>query len=394
MGTLGIRTNRIYVPAILALALIAFSGCQKTDSPAGNSAARAELDIRLSVDGATVGDVETGADAEGTKSVVTGSTLNESGRTFGIIACEHEDTPTEYRIYDADNANLYGNIQAWYGNYNSLGTKWWYSHQASSSARFSPLYFLTDNTAKHLDIYAYAPWKSGVTIQSGYQYSITSVAESDLPDLMYATYEDAGGNPTNTDIVIDNGPAVPVNIRFHHALSRIVFHFKLANAQNTGLDGQHALRLWQINLQRSSASATPLYTQGNMNLLTGDVTNAGLSQREQKVTYATNSDGSSDYDISRDDAWTEFNMLVHPAEYLQDGDFSFEFYFNGNSPSQATISKYDIRRLDLVHPDGTTFGFQPGCSYHFYFIIENYIHLQNVVVDTDWEPADETEIKI
>lgn len=388
METRGIRT---YMPAFFALALLVSAACQKEDSRADSAVARTELDIRLSVDGGA------SVSEEQTKSVVTGSTLNESGRTYGIIACEHEDTPTDYKIYDADNANLYGNIQAWYGYY-STGTGWWYSYESSASSRFKPLFFVTNDVSKHMDIYAYAPWKSGMTIETGYQYNLASVAEGDLPDLMYATYEDGEGNPTNTDIVIDNGPAVPVNIRFHHALSRIAFHFKLATAQNTGLDGQHAIRLWQINLQKADVSATPLYPSGTMDLLTGDTTPMGLSQRVQTVTYATSqytSDGIYTYDIYQDNAWKTFNMLVTPVIYQQDGDFTFRFYFNGNNPvSQRFVFDYAIRMGDLLHPDGTTYGFQPGYCYHFYFIIDNYIHLQNVVVNTDWTLTDETEIKI
>lgn len=379
------------MPAFFALALLVSAACQKEDSRADSAVARTELDIRLSVDGGA------SVSEEQTKSVVTGSTLNESGRTYGIIACEHEDTPTDYKIYDADNANLYGNIQAWYGDYNSLGTKWWYSYESSASSRFNPLFFVTNDVSKHMDIYAYYPWKSGVTIETGYQYNLTSLAQDDLPDLMYATYEDGEGNPTNTDIVIDNGPAVPVNIRFHHALSRIAFHFKLATAQNTGLDGQHAIRLWQINLQRSAASLTPLYTRGTMDLLTGNVTYTGFSQSEQIATYATDNNYSyvlGTYDIYQSDAWKTFNMLVHPTKYLQDGDFSFRFYFNGNGPAQALNYQYEIQRSDILHPDEITYGFQPGYCYHFYFIIDNYIHLQNVVINTDWELTDETEIKI
>ena len=394
MGTRGHIDITAAATAILMLAatLIAIPGCQKDDSPVESAAvARAELDVQLSVDGGM------SVSEEQTKSVVTGNTLDQSGRTYGIIACEHEDTPTDYKIYDADNANLYGNIQAWYGNFNSKGTGWWYSYESSASSRFNPLYFMAEDVSRHMDIYAYAPWKSGVTIQSGYQYNLTSLAEGDLPDLMYATYEGEGGTPTNRDITLVDKATIPLKINFHHALSRIAFHFKLANAQNTGLDGQHAMRLWQINLQRSAASTTPLYTRGTMDLLTGNVTYAGLSQLEQIVTYATENGNSSSalgtYDIYQDNAWKTFNMLVPPTEYLQDGDFSFRFYFNSSSFGQYFIQEYAIQRSYLRHSDGI-YGFQPGYCYHFYFIIDNYIHLQNVLINTDWQLTDETEIKI
>ena len=393
METRGIRTYRTYgtyVLTFLALALTALSGCQREDCRTESNAARAELDIRLSVDGGA------SVSEEQTKSVVTGTTLNESGRTYGIFACVHEDTPSEYRTYDYDNANLYGNIQAWYGYFNSK-TDWWYSYESSAGSRFKPLYFMAEDVSRHMDIYAYAPWKSGVTMQSGYQYNLTSLAEGDLPDLMYATYEGDGGTSTNRDITLVDKATIPVKINFHHALSRIVFHFKLANAQNTGLDGDHALRLWQIRLQRSAASSTPLYTRGTMDLLTGNVTYTGFSQTEQTVNYATSqysTDGISTYDIYQDNAWKTFNMLVHPTEYLQDGNFSFRFCFNGNGPAQILNYQYEIKRSDLLHDDGTTCGFQPGYCYHFYFIIDNYIHLRNVVISTDWELTDETEIKI
>lgn len=387
METRGIRT---YMPAFFALALLVSAACQKEDSRADSTVARTELDIRLSVDGGA------SVSEEQTKSVVTGTTLNESGRTYGIIACEHEDVPSEYRPYDYDAAGIYGNIQAWYGDYSSMGTEWWYSYEASANSRFRPLYLVTDDTSRHLDIYAYSPWKAGTTITDGYQYDLTSVAETDLPDLMYATYEDGEGNPTNKDIVIGNDPSVPVNIKFHHALSRICFHFKLATAQNTGLDGQHTIRLWQISLLRKPGAETTLYTKGTMDLITGEVTSTQAPLPEKlSVTYATTSDKNQQkqYDIYQDNVWKTCDMLVHPIELLQDGDFSFRFYFEDIYPQNTLAFDYEINRSDLLHSDGA-YGFQPGYCYHFYFIIDNYIHLQNVVINTDWTLADETEIKI
>lgn len=382
-----IRGIKYILPLILLL-----TACQKEDAgdtPANQTESKALLEIKQEV-----ADVEAS-----TRSVVGGTTLAENGRTYGLIVCKHEDTPTDYEIYDKDDANIYGNIQGWYGNYNSKGTGWWYSYEATVSARFKPLFLFTNDVSKHLDIYAYAPWKSGITIQDGYPYNLTSTTESNIQDLMYATYEDGGGSPTNSDLAIASNTTIPVTVHFHHALSRIVFHLKLANSQNTGKDGQHAIRLYQISLLHKTGAATPLYTTGNMNLITGAVTTGQtVSQKEQYVTYATSqstTDGIGGYDIYQSDVWKSFNMLVHPTTYLTDGDFSFRFYFNGTSEFQQTLTQtYEIKRSDLLHSDGTTCGFQPGCCYHFYFVIDNYIHLQNVKINRDWTLNDEEEIKV
>lgn len=385
METRGI-TRILSTAALLGAVLALPAGCRKADGPDGGGAVKTTLDIRVSVDGTRdAGGVET-------RSVVTGNTLNQSGRTYGIIACEHEDSPAAFRIYDADDANIYGNIQAKYS-----GSRWVYGFEPTVSATFYPLFFVTQDTSRHMDLYAYAPWKRGITVGAGYEYDLALVNEPDIPDLMYATYEDGDGNRTNRDITFVNNANIPVDIHFHHALSRIAFHFRLAKEQYAGLDGWHAMRLWQIDLRRSESSATPLYTHGTMDLLTGEVTHMGKSQEQQTVTYATalnRTDAVSTYDVYKEGVWKTFNMLVHPTGYEQDGDFSFRFFFNGNTPStQAFIQDYPIPMSDLRHGDGTC-GFQPGFCYHFYFVIDNYIHLQDVVIDTDWTSADETEIKI
>jgi len=361
---------------ILALFLL-LTACQGVEVPSvaqpGDGYARAQLDVTLQVDN--------------TKSVVEGTTLAKDDRTYGIIACEHEDVPTEFPIYDRDNANLYGNIQAWYGNYYNgskyLGKKWWYSYEASSSLRFSPLYFVTDNTSRHMDIYAYAPWESGVVINNAIKYDLVSVSEKNLPDLLYATYDDADGNPTNINISIVDQSTIPVSIQFHHAFALIAIHFKLATVQDIGFDGIDTIRLSQIDLVKASSSVTPLYSEGKMDILTGNLTNSGFSRDKQSVTYST--------DLSSSEDWSTSYMLVYPTEYLQSGDFSFKIMFNGNDIHQTIIQDYSIQRSDLLHIDGT-YGFQKGYCYHFYFIIDNYIHLQDVVINTAWELTDETEL--
>lgn len=331
-----------------------------------------------------------------TRSVVTGSSLNVQGCSYGLIICKHEDSPSLYEAYDKEKSNLYANIQAWYGNFNSKGTKWWYSYESTSDARFEPLYLVSEDTTQHLDIYAYSPWKKNVTIQDGYTYDLTSVNEASLPDVMYATYEGGDGStPTNKNHSIGRS-SIPVSLHFHHTLARICFHFKLATAQNTGLDGQHAVRLYTIKLLRDKGSATPLYTRGNMNLLTGALTtDLAVVKNEQTVTYATSqssTDGIGAYDIYQDNVWKEFNMLLHPVAYQADGDFTFQFWFNGTENGQTLIQTYDIPRDVLKHTDDS-YGFKGGCCYDFYFVIDNYIHLQNVSI-SEWTDTDEEEIKV
>lgn len=381
----------IKVFIVLSLLLSACQSSDFTDSLNQGEPGRVVLDVKTDV-----ADIETSCSEPigGSRSVYTGTTLNESGRTYGIMITEHNDTPTDYAPYDAQ--NLYGNIQAWYGNYSSKGTKWWYSFQSTSGSRFNPLYLVTDDTSRHFDIYAYSPWKAGITIENGYSYNLNSVKQDDLLDLMYATYEDEDGfTPTNLNKTFDKNNPVPVKIHFHHALSRIVFHFKLANSQNIGIDGQTGLRLFRISLNNTEGAITPLYTQGRMNILTGEVTTMqARTSFEQIVDYATGNDKYIySYDIVSSDNWSDFNMLVHPIPYQADDDFFFRIYFNSSAPSNKLVHTYNIKRSDLLHADGT-YGFQSGYVYHFYFIIDNYIHLKNVIIKDDWTNTDEEEIKI
>lgn len=388
-------TNQHTLLTLLTLSL-SFMACQPegnlTDAPQTSGTGSAVIKPMPDIADVTVEASELMLNPS-SRSVYTGTTLQEDNRTYGIIICQHLPTTSgqspalsDYVPYDLQ--KLYGNIQAWWGSYNNKSRRWWYSFENSSSSRFDPLYLVTDDKSRHFDLFAYSPWRSGITIESGYTYNLASVAQSNLPDIMYATYEGTDGTtPTNIDKAFPNDDnPIPINIHFHHVLARIVFHFRLANPQNIGYDESNQANLYQIGLQRNKNATTELYTRGKMNLLTGEVTKEQVySQSEQYVNYGNSGIGT---------AWKEYSMLVHPTPYMADGDFSFRFWFNSANDKEELIHTYDIKRSDLLHPDGTTYGFQPGYVYHFYYILDNYIHLQNVVIDTDWTDTPEEEIKI
>ena len=371
-----------------AVLLLTAAACQREEldatAPGGTTGVATLVSPVIDVVQPTTADATVSAD---TRSVVTGTSLAQNGRTYGMFVCKHEDgTPSRFERYNS--LGLYTNIQAYYSG------GWQYSYASSSSAYFTPLTLFVDDP---LDIYAYAPWSYMATLTGGYEYNITALAYSDYPDLMWASYEEGvdDATPTNRNLCIGAVTELTPKFHFHHALARIALHFKLANTLATaGYDSPHAMRLYQIDLNRADAAQTPLYTQGTMDLITGVVTPKGFSQSTQTVTCATgSSSGTDSWDITSSTSWSTYSFLVTPTTYLADDDFSFKFRFNGSGNAQQVIQSYSIQRSDLQHADDT-YGFQPGYTYHFYFVIDNYIHLQNVAIDREWTNADEQNYNI
>lgn len=355
------------------VASLALASCTTEDElTADDTMHRSELLVNASI--AAGG---SWAEDPSTRAVVTGTTPSNNF-TFGLFACEHEDAPGTFVPFSGNED--YRNLRAIRSS-----NKWLWSFESSTGATFTPLYFITDDTSKHLDFYAYAPYKSGVRLNHGYDFKI-----NDQTDVMWASYGQGGptGEPTNIDCAIVKKTPIPLNIQFHHALARIVFHFKQVYNENGGSNvthdpdfDNHDNYISSIVLQKSDQSQTYLYMDGNVNLLTGEVTPL------VPPTYGTSQTISYNNTIFNT-TYNSANLLLYPIEYQQDGDFVVKFTFNSN-----TVLSYSLNKADITHEDGTV-GFQSGYVYHLYFVFENYIRLDHVVINDTWTMGEETEVNI
>lgn len=368
--------QKIHITTASLIASLALVSCSAEDGLTSNETptCRSELQVNASI-----------ASSEGwtedlsSRAVVTGTTP-ANNFTFGFFACDHEETPATFVPFSGNED--YRNLRAIRSS-----NKWLWSFESSTSATFNPLYFITDNTDKHLDFYAYAPYKSGVRLNHGYDFKI-----DDQTDVMWASYGQGGavdGTPTNRDCTIVPKGTIPLNIQFHHALARIVFHFKQVYNENNGSDAthdpdfdDHKNYISSIVLQKSDQSQTYLYMDGNVNLLTGEVSplNPPTYGTSQTISYAGTT-FNTNYNNTAD-------LLLYPIEYQQDGDFSVKFTFNTN-----TVLSYSLKKSDITHANGTV-GFQSGYVYHLYFVFENYIRLDHVVINDTWTMGEETEVNI
>lgn len=310
------------------------------------------------------------------KSVVEGSSLDEDGRTYGLFLCRSGDSG-----YGAWVSDRYSNLRAVYDD------GWCYATASLSSRTFVPLNLITDDASQAFDMYCYSPWFPDTEVDGGLSYDLSSVEEGDYDDFMYATYEDAQGDPANLSLFVVDGATLTVPVHFHHALARVVIHLKLAVAQDSGLDSASSMRLCRAELVRPQGSGTPLYTKGCMDILTGAVSQ---SQSESDTVQAVVCDTL----VSSSSVWTSTSMLVHPQDYVGDGDYHLRLYFNGSDVAHSLATDYPIRRSDITHSDGVTCGFCAGYSYHLRFVLQDYVHLEGVSVCADWDDGGETGIGI
>ena len=76
-----------------------------------------------------------------------------------------------------------------------------------------------------------------------------------------------------------------------------------------------------------------------------------------------------------------------PTE-VEDDALCMHFYLNGTEHPQS----YVIKASDVLHSDGVTRGFKSGYIYTFNFIFDNYVRLDNVQIDDDWETDEKNYI--
>lgn len=382
------------------VASLALASCTTEDElTADDTMHRSELLVNASI--AASGEV---SDPHQSRSIVSG-TSPFSNFTFGLFINKHNDDSDVLEPF-SDNA-VNWNIKATQSG--NTKNNWVWAYANASSTTFSPLtLYSPDPENEHIDLYAYSPWKSGVTLEKGYVFNLASQTQgnsNNIEDVMYATYTGAG----NLDKEIGEAN-LPLGIQFHHALSRININLRLKNPQQAGYDNWHYLCIRKIVLSRKSGAATPLNIVGSMNPITHELTPVKSFETTQQIEGVTLTDNNRNtyrgYTLTQlknnnvhlivDDNYRSYDMLVYPTEYLQDDDFELKFYFDSDYESEALVQSFPIKMSDITHSDGVTTGFKAGYTYKFYFTIDNFMRLSNIVISDEWETVgtEETEILI
>lgn len=324
--------------------------------------------------------------------------------SYGLFICDHHTGGSNpYSEY----ALRYNNIRA----YRDLSGIWSYNYYGYTDG-FPVLYMIPKDenrdevTDINADILAYAPWQETVTTPESIPFNIEQAV-----DVMYAA--------ENTDPVINKNidPAtdsritygsdgfrhLDVPLTFTHALSLLVFEFRLRNDYYNHPMGNSEANSYALDYIRviRKEGGHPLYVSGMMNAVTGG-TLSGLVPVMDNVMMLTGRLLEKHY--------SERALSVYPApnqpepacayilqvpsqagETYTNGDYTFEFGFSGQEfPVTFTLLEDHLKHQgeDAFH------GFQPGYKYTFHFGIDNYVHFEGVTI-AEWETVEipfQTEI--
>ena len=293
----------------------------------------------------------------GTRAAYSGTTFTKD-KTLGLSICVHEEgMPAVFEPF----LTGYGNIKA--TSTDDTGDSWtFYSNAIGVS--LSELYLTSRQDRTRADIYAYAPYMDGVS-----DITAIPVDFSQNQDVMYAVQNGV----SNRDIDPEVNAEIPVPLTFRHLLCRLRFGFKLEYAGSNHL-------MDYITIKKTGAGTTPLYSQGTFNALTGSIS-AGQADSVRVKFKGTNTSDHEHYGLfSNAGGYTYFDFLLYPTDFAADGDLTVIFTIDDFR------HEYVIRREDIKHSDGVTYGFQPGCSYDFQFQLDNYVHLKGITIQSSWTP--------
>lgn len=291
-----------------------------------------------------------------------------SGSTFGLFICKHSTaTPNPYEEHSAD----YNNIEVY-----RYSSSWQYTYGGRTE---SSMYIILqkemndkgqviidengEETIIEADMFAYAPYKSGVASPEYVPFNIKN-----QEDLMYCIEnidpdKNKKINPRTIAEATAPGqtPSYQAQFSFKHLLTLLEFNFTMKNNSGT------YSTLTNIKVEKGNESAV-LYTSGSMDALSGRLENLSqdgtLSVSQNSDIYA-NSKGGKAY------------LMMVPNEDYKDDDYIFEFTFNGIS---LTNSRFVLKKEYLRHGTSDEYGLKAGYKYTFNFIIDNYIHFKNIEV--------------
>lgn len=321
------------------------------------------------------------------------------GTSFGLFICKHHtgsytDGSNPYTEY----STRYNNICAKGGN-----NSWSYNYYGYRD--FSTLYLVPKDesprdgiTDYYCDIFAYAPYQNGITRLEAIPFSIPGQT-----DVMYAQQNGISNLNIDPDYTVD--PHIPgvnypdatghleVPLTFKHALSLLEFDIQLKNDKYNHPWGPFGSEYSDNTIEHVLQSITidkvyapgHLYTSGKMNAMTSGTLYDLTEASTVTVTSFGINGGSGLITVSPGIIAKAYMMLV-PTTFdgASDEDclFRFSFHFSG----QDFPITFSLKKKHLKHSD-STYGLQSNCKYIFHFTIDNYIHLEDVEMDT-WQSVD------
>jgi len=298
-----------------------------------------------------------------TKGSVSGTTFPKN-ETMGLFVSCHDSTQTPPASYIPHQIG-YNNIKAI-----STGTGWSFNNTVLNTT-YSNFYVTSRSDSLKVDIYAYAPYIASVA-----RPDYITFQHSQNLDLMWAS-ENASLS-TNKAIVPD-GITKTVPLHFNHALCRLRFCFITENSgSNHYID--------YIRIKKTGGMNTNLYKSGVFNAIDGTISNL-VESGTDSLSVVPSSASLGNTNFSSNTAYTSFDVMLCETEVMSDDDLTVVFGIDGFRYS------YTIKRSDVEHRDSPsstsgngTFGFKRGYSYTFKFLFDNYVHLKNIEIKSEWTP--------
>ena len=316
--------------------------------------------------------------ANATKAIITDPEFPDKS-TYGIFVCKHGG-------YEKHKLNSW-NLSAVYNLKKEDQTGTWSYYYVSDQKKgglsdygydFITITASQDNATA--DLYAYAPHTTEAFLNGPTAIPFTIMERSiDQTDLMYALEnaepdQNKGLDPKGDDPLV-------ANFTFQHALSQLVFTFKLIN-DNT------LYKLNNIVVKKAKDNTTAkLLKSGTFNAIDGSFAGEDVDSLSVRFTTETN---PAPIIINSKDNRAVARMLIPPTA-VEDDDLVVKFYMNDKP---QVVRSFVLKKEYLKHGDGSQYGFQGGYTYTFHFTMDNYLYLNGIDIDDTWMEADpENQLK-
>ena len=334
------------LPCMLALPTFLLS-CSNHDEPMP-----AHEGCRIKADASIL------AHNEDSRAIIYGTDFPVNG-TVGLFLCRHEDgEPSEFVAQ-----SVFNNVCM-----TRISDGWNFIFEGTSDP-VEDLYITENKENTNVDIYAYSPWWSGTKRPDKIYFDRQHWMNYDY---MYAI-ENSGN--TNKDIKPENGKDHTITLHFKHIFCLIRIGMK-ARYATTVASNRNTLSDVKFEIINKDA-VTKIQTAGYFNALTGEVYDCNSLTTLSVSTGLRFSNSNFSYT----------DIKFTPTE-VEDDALCMHFYLNGTEHPQS----YVIKASDVLHSDGVTRGFKSGYIYTFNFIFDNYVRLDNVQIDDDWETDEKNYI--
>lgn len=352
----------------------------------------------------------------GTRSVNMGDTIR-AGESIGLWFTLSGSTTDAYNP-KKNNVRAVWTVPTETSNktYGLKDCYWLYNYQDESAVTFTSMFIApnktTDSDGKEtvnkMDVYAYAPYRSGLSSLSAIPFTISynknnkgymvPVSLNSQTDYMY-------NSATNKDIEIDGGNK-NVKLEFKHVLAciKVVVTNKNYTEGATDTDNEDksssVSKITSMALYRNTSNTSPanLYTSGTYSAIDGSVSIDESSTTNNVDTLLWNTSTEISYGTP-----AEIDILLAPTTYNADYDYILLFTIDnmgmtvhdgkstGNDADGNRIAyKYEIPMSVFTDTDSKL---KSGYIYTLNFTYDNYIHFTGATVDTKWTENRNDEFK-